>query len=203
MKNMDMSAFAALTRDEMFEELRRVHPAAAKGKSRATKEVLKETYQAILFPPQWELSSEATRASEAPLLVLADPAKPAVVEIEPMAPSSKPYNGEDMIGDSEGDGVTERVNPPMPMASEPEFTFREGGPRPFTDREQAAVRRFLNAFKEFARNAANSATRKAAKAAAYDLKVLGVLVHPDFLTSLEKGRVEVRLARRRAAMGVA
>ncbi len=66
--------FKGLTRDGMYERLKQTDVAAARGKSRATKEVLIEAYQTallILTPPQGTVADESFPA-ERPMIVVQD-----------------------------------------------------------------------------------------------------------------------------------
>lgn len=254
---MHHDQFITLTREGMYEELKRISPAHAKGKSRATKEALKEAYRAALIElfPTPGLKSAEQLVEEAAAGKLVE----ASGEVAPMMfpPSTKPYNGEDMVGDDsplmpvdyaaletralaaseqphihgpnfghlpEVAGVAEmsRVNPEMPEmpfremvdgavmqippddAAVREFVFKDTGKqdRPLSPRQERIWSRFITAFKAFQGNPADSGARRAAKAAAYDLKVEGVLVNPQFIKTLSDGAAHVREIRKMHKLGV-
>lgn len=172
---MHHDQFIALTREGMYEELKRIDPAAAKGKSRATKQDLKDAYRASLVelysPPGLKSAEQLAEDAAAGHIVEAsgdveaataemrkdetralirDLAKTSLmgavegllnnipkVPFNDFPPSTKSYNGEDMVGDDsplehvhtaecghlpEVAGVAEmhRVNPVMP-----EMPFQE------------------------------------------------------------------------------
>lgn len=254
---MHHDQFVALTREGMYEELKRISPAHAKGKSRATKDALKEAYRAALIElfPTPGLKSAEQLAEEAATGKFVE----ASGEVTPMTfpPSTKSYNGEDMVGDDspllpvdyaeletrtlaastaphvhgpdcghfpEVAGVAEmrRLNPEMPEmpfremvdgavmqippddADVREFVFKDTGKqdRPLSPKQQDLWGRFIKFFKAFQENPADSGARRETKYYAYQLKIAGVLVNPEFLRTLERGAAHVREVRRTHKMGV-
>lgn len=110
----------------------------------------------------------------------------------------------------------ERVNPEMPMMpfqdgaviempapTDADFVLKSTGePGELSPKQRVIVERFKKAFETFQKNVEHSGARRDAKAAIYDLKCAGVILHPKFAAELDKGAKLVRDARRNFKLGV-
>jgi hypothetical protein len=227
--SMDMNQFCGLTRTAQYETLKAVFPALAVGKSRAPKAELEALYARGLAatPEPTRLRSPEELAALPAVEASGD--VEAFLDAnygdrENRTALVGPPSGDGAVGTYLAVGAavhaaaaalsTEgmvRVNPelpelPAPQAPPPElggplrYRFKDGGTRPFTDRQEAAWRRFAGGMQGFRENPGNSRARRWAQQAAVDLKVIGVEVDPSHLLELRIGAKVVRQHRREQSL---